>query len=231
MYGLEPTLYELAGDNNEWSGLGAPSGHNGFVEPPIHYPAAGGGRQARAGARLPIHARLFPLAPAAPEARPLEGEAASAEWPAYQVTCETPLPLALRRNGDARRPSVGSERAWMCRIEPALAEGPDFELHLPNGKRQGPWQVLQLPPALVSGVTRQNGSGKLDLSGPQGKFEPPVDRLCAVFPELGELGAGIPRQHSSKAPGEELGRWIPPTVLDPSFDIERPAGRDLSDFG
>jgi hypothetical protein len=123
----------------------------------------------------------------------------------------------------------------MFRIEPMLAEGPAFELELPNGNRIAPWQAPWLPPALVSGMAGSNGSGpnrsgKLDLSGPEGRFEPSVDRLCAVFPQPGELGAGIPRQ-SAQAPREELGRWAPPTVLDPRFEIERPAGRDLSDFG
>jgi hypothetical protein len=231
MYGLEPVLHELAGTENAWSDLAARPGHNGFVEPPIHYPDARGGPRVGKNSRLPVYARLFQLLPETPEWQAAGSETGRVEGPAYQVTCQTPLPLALRRNGDSQRPSVGSERAWMCRIEPALAEGPDLELHLPNGKRLASGQALQLPPALVSGMTRQNGSRKLDLSGPQGRFEPPVDRLCVVFPELGELGACIPRQQPSKASGEELGRWMPLTVLDPRFDIERPAGRDLSDFG
>lgn len=231
MYGLEPTLFEPEGDAAAWpaASLGMRSGLDGIVEPPISYPDAGGGR--RAGVSLHVHARLVPLLPELPEAPLLQGEGGHAAGPDYTVPCEPPLPLALRRNGEPGRPSVGSERAWMFRIEPALAEGSEFELQLPNGKRHAPWQAPWLPAALVSGVTRQNGSGKLDLSGPQGRFEPPVDRLCLVFPQLGELGAGIPRPSSSKAPGEELGRWMPPTVLDPRFEIERPAGRDLSDFG
>jgi hypothetical protein len=231
MFGLAPSLSEPGEGAAGWPAavLGT-LGQDGVIEPPLYYPDSGGGR--RPGAHLPIHTRLCPLLPEAPEPPSLQGEVGHTNWPDYTLPCESPLPLALGRNGNSARPSVGSERAWMVRIEPALAEGPEFALDLPNGKRHSPWQAPQLPPALVAGVTRQNGSGKLDLSGSQGKFEPSVDRLCLVFPQLGELGGGgIPRQSSSKAPGEELGRWVPPTVLDPRFEIERPAGRDLSDFG
>lgn len=235
MFGLEPTLREPAGDPGEMpAGVGARPALDRIVEPPLSYPDAGGGR--RAGAQLPLHARLYPLWPETPQPGPLEAAAGPADWPDYGLPCETPVTLALGRGREPGRPSVGSERAWMFRIEPALAEGPEFEMELPNGNRTAPWQAPWLPPTLVSGVayangSGSNGSGKLDLSGPEGRFEPSVDRLCVVFPQPGELGAGIPRQASSQASREELGRWMPPTVLDPRFEIERPAGRDLSDFG
>jgi hypothetical protein len=234
MFGLEPSLYEPGEGGPEWpvNGVGGPPAQDGMVEPPLCYPNPGGVSRAAAHPPFHVHARLCPLLPEAPESPALEDEMRRTNWPDFALPCESPLPLALGRNGHSARPWVGTERAWMFQIEPALAEGPEFALQLPNGKRHAPWQALQLPAALMAGVASQHGSGKLDLSGPQGKFEPPVDTLCRVFPQLGELGGGsIPRQSSSKAPGDEFGRWVPPTVLDPRFDVERPAGRDLSDFG
>jgi hypothetical protein len=229
MFGIEPSLYALDDDAQSWlpAGMARPGG-DGAGEPPMCYPDSGGGR--RAGARLPVHARLFPVLPEMPDSEPLEGHGGVAEGPVYTLPFETPLPLAARRNGSSGRKSVGSERAWMFQIEPLLAEGPDFDLELPNGQRHVPWRSPRMPAALLSGVGHANGSGKLDLSGPQGNYEPYVSSLCLVFPECGELGGGVQRQ-SSNAPGEDLSRWTPPTVLDPRFDIERPAGRDLSDFG
>jgi hypothetical protein len=230
MFGLEPSLQGSAGDAGEGlAALETQPGIDRLAEPPICYPDAGGGR--RAGARLPLHARLFPLLPETPEPDPFEGDAGRAAGPDYSVPLETPPPLAMRQSGKPGVPSVGSERAWMFQIEPALADGCEFEPPLPNGNGDTRWQSLQLPPALMAAVQHSHGGGKLDLSGRSGGFEPPVDRLCLVYPQLGELGAGVSRQSSSKTPGEELGRWMPPMVLDPRFDIERPAGRDLSDFG
>jgi hypothetical protein len=231
MFGLEPTLQQPAGEDSAWlpASLGTQPGSAGIVEPLISYPDAGGGRPA--GARPRVHARLFPLLPQVPDAEPPQEQGGHAAGPDYTLPCVTPLPLVARRNGKPGKPSVGSERAWMFQIEPMLAEGAEFEMQHANADRHAPWQFPQLPAALLSGVTPANGAGKLNLSGPEGNFGPPVDRLCLVFPELGELGGGVSRQSSSRAPADEMGRWMPPTVLDPRFDIERPAGRELSDFG
>ncbi len=231
MFGLEPSLLELSAAAAVWPSQDwtATQGADQLTELPICYPDAGGGRPSRA--QLPVHARLVPLLPATPEAPPWEGYNGHGHEPDYSLPLETPLPLALGPNAAAGKPSVGSERAWMFQIEPALAEGPELALQLPNGNDDALWQAPRLPAGLASGVAFANGSGKLDLSGAAGRFEPPVDRLCLVFPQLGELGAGVSRPSSSKTPGEDPARWAPPTVLDPRFDIERPAGRDLSDFG
>jgi hypothetical protein len=194
----------------------------------VYYPQAAQPRSF--GARLPVHGRLYPVLPELPESPSLFGEAERPDGPDYSLPCIAPPPLALRANGKQRAPSVGSERAWMVQIEPTLAEAAEMDIVLPNGNNHTPWKSPLLPAALLAGMSVHNGSGKLDLSGPAGRHEPPIDRLCLVLPELGELGAS-PKQPSSKGHGGESVGWMPPSVLDPRFDIERPVGRDLSDFG
>lgn len=228
MFGIEPSLSEPAGNGGQMpSGLAALAGQNNLSEPLFYYPVS---TRPRFDARLPVYSRLLAAFPETVETPSERGEIGRPDTPEYSTPCMTPLPLALGSNGKRGTPSLGSERAWMVRIEPQLAEGFAFEVPLPNGEQHTPWRSPRLPAALLAGVVLQNGSGKLDLSGSAGRYEPPVDRLFMVFPELGELG-GSARQSSSKTKGETPAGWMPPTVLDPRFDIERPAGRDLSDFG
>jgi hypothetical protein len=237
MFGLEPSLFEPAANGEQpdaglaaLAGLDGTSGGlpNSMAEPPLNYPDTA--RPCSFTGRLPVHARLYPALPEMPEAEALSGDAERPDSPDYSLPCMAPPPLVLGSNGKPRKPSLGSERAWMVQIEPTLAEAAEIEIALPNGNNHTPWQSPLLPAALLAGMAVPNGSGKLDLSGPQGRHEPPIDRLCWVLPELGELG-GSPKRPSSNGQDGESAGWMPPSVLDPSFDIERPAGRDLSDFG
>jgi hypothetical protein len=238
MFGIEPTLREPAGGGAQMpSSLAALVGQTSSPEPPFYYPDSA---RPRFAARLSAYSRLLPALPEVLETPSEQAEEnigmGRRDTPEYSMPFMTPLALALGShgmpgsNGKRGVPSLGSERAWMVRIEPQLAEGAAFEVPLPNGEQHTPWRSPRLPAALFAGVVLQNGSGKLDLSGSAGRYAPPVDSLFMVLPELGELG-GSARQSSSKTKGEALAGWMPPTVLDPRFDIERPAGRDLSDFG
>lgn len=229
MFGIEPSLCEPASDGEQTpTGLTASAEQNGMAEPPMYYPDAA--RAADPEASLPVHAHLYRVLPGLLEASSLLNDPESPDSPDYTLPFMAPLPLATERSAKPGKRSLGSERAWMVRIEPELIEAAEFEIALPNGDQHSPWLSPQLPAGLLAGMALGNGSGKLDLSGSGGSYEPPVDRLCLVLPELGELG-GSPKQSSSKTQGEGLAGWMPPTVLDPRFDVERPGGRDVSDFG
>jgi hypothetical protein len=117
----------------------------------------------------------------------------------------------------------------MFHIEPTVAEASRFELDIPNG--QFAYRNLELPPALLIGVAPFNRATKLDLSGPGGNYEPPVDRVCLVLPSVAELGAGPHGKAPPQAPEEQATKWSLPTVIGPTFDVQRPASRDLADFG
>lgn len=226
MFGIEPSLCEPA-SGEEQVALNAAAQQDGMAEPAMCYPDTA--QPGRSRSHLPVFTGLFAVLPAVLEIESRLELSAGPDSPDFAFSCAAPLPLVEERTAKSKR-SLGSERAWMVRIEPELIEASEFEVALPNGDQHSPWLSPQLPAALLTGVALGNGTGKLDLSGSGGSFAPPVDRLCLVLPELGELG-GSPKQSSSKAQGDELSGWMPPTVLDPRFDVERPVGRDLSDFG
>jgi hypothetical protein len=222
MFGIEPSF---SGTDPAKDGQQAdPAARNGVCAPAICYP-----QMTDLGLRvgIPVSRLLFSIEPETSGSAPAMSDVSFDASAPREWRCELPAPLITgRRLGDGPAPAVGSQRAWMFLIDPVLAEMAGGESQsLSDGVPAGGGEPL-FPPPLLSRVNLRSSAAKLDLSGLDGSYGPPVLSLCGLEPQA----CGGDMAPTAEDDAGDQG-WFPSAVLGPRFDVEWPTSRDLSDLG